>query len=425
MKIEKIFCKHIAFNRITLAHPKKSNNFNAEYFALSKTLLLLDLVTKNKIPSLDSFIGKEPLTENYWSFYNWNEIANRYKTVEALYDAIKQRQIEILKKKEFYREIIEYQKNLDPLYPTLNSIFSNISETGTYQVDPARLEATNGGISGSYFLFCANHQARFVVKPIDEDIGALANRMGFSTPSEMSPIRNNIPLYHSSMREYLAYQTAVIIGAPNIVPRTILAILESEQFSDLKESVSWKELSRYTKECPLSDKEKLCSVQEFIPNTRSLFEALQGLQEIQLSDEEIRDRFDSMDVEEANILMWATYDTDGHTGNFLVYSKGIDSIGNEILGLKKIDSGLAFPEKNKQLTNGLSSLPFAKNPLSAEGLKKIQAIDVDLITEKLRNFGLEGSVTAFKERILFLKKISEKPGITLKEINLQMSLIGT
>ena len=111
-------------------------------------------------------------------------------------------------------------------------------------------------------------------------------------------------------------------------------------------------------------------------------------------------------------------------GNFLVYPKGVDEIGNEILGLKKIDNGLAFPEKNQQLRNNLSYLPNAKRELSAEGRALILAIDGESLAEQFEIMGLESATPALKERLLVLKELAQKPAITIKEINTEMSKIG-
>lgn len=47
-------------------------------------------------------------------------------------------------------------------------------------------------------------------------------------------------------------------------------------------------------------------------------------------DKEISERFDQNDFEDVNIFIWNTYDTDAHEGNFRVYVKEVDALGNEI-----------------------------------------------------------------------------------------------
>ena len=211
---------------------------------------------------------------------------------------------------------------------------------------------------------------------------------------------------------------------PNVAPRTVLAILESGAFNDQIDHLAPEERVRYERLIGSPDREKLCSVQEFIPNSKTLFEGLQDLQMAGLSDDEIEARFDQQDFEDANILLWTTYDTDGHLNNFLVYPKSTDAIGNEILGIKKIDNGLTFPEKNEQLRNNLRYLPNANRCLSTEGRDKIAALSIENLSRQLTQFGLTGSIEALRQRIAVLKELAQRQNLTLSEIDYRMSLIG-
>jgi hypothetical protein len=348
----------------------------------------------------DTTPALEPLIEDLWSFgFFWPEVVNRFSTVEELYAAIQ----------DLHREIRQIKEKFRPIAigsPELN------------------IEANTGrGVSGSYFLVDEQGIRRYIIKPIDEDAGCI-NSDGYATPFIMSPLRENMPLYRSSMREILASMVAESIGVGSIVPKTVFGIFESDRFHDLSDEVSLDELKRYMDICGPKDPEKLCSMQEFVPNAKSLFEAIHDLEMEGLSDDEISNRFDQKNFEEANILLWTTFDTDGHMGNFLVYPKGVDEIGNEILGLKKIDNGLAFPDKNKYLRNNLSYLPNAKNELSADGKAIIAALDVDALAQQFEAIGLESAVFALKQRIPILQELAQRPGITLKEINTEMSKIG-
>jgi hypothetical protein len=342
----------------------------------------------------------EPLQEDLWAFsYFWPEIAEKFSTVEELYSALQDLHKEIYTIKEKYRPLALG-------FPDL------------------RIERNlHGGVGGSYFLLDHEGNKRYVIKPLDEDAGCI-NSEGYATPFGMSPLRSNMPLYRSSMREVLASILAESIGVSSVVPKTVFGIFESDKFHDFSEGVSLRELYRYMEQCGPVDHEKLCSVQEFVPNSKSLFEAIHELEMNGLTDDEIAQRFDQRNFEDANLLLWTTYDTDGHSGNFLVYSKGFDEIGNEILGLKKIDNGFAFPDKNRQLRNNLSYLPNAKRGLSDEGKAKIAAIDVDLLAAQFEKVGLESAIPALRERIPILQELARRPGITIKEINTAMSKIG-
>ncbi|MBX7065763.1 MAG: hypothetical protein K1X28_00890 [Parachlamydiales bacterium] len=346
-------------------------------------------------------LEEEPLKENFWgfSYYTWLAVKEKFGSVEKLYAAIQDihRQIKELKE--------EYRKQGIEL-PDLTVEYN-----------------TDGGVSGSYFLIDAEGKRRFVVKPLDEDAGAI-HSISYSSPFLESPFRDNMPLYRSSMREVLAYRVAQLIGASSIVPKTDFVVMKSEQFHDLFESLTPDERKRYLEIIGEPDKEKLCSVQEYVENAKSLFEALHDLQMSGLSDEEIANRFDQKDFEEANMLLWTTYDTDGHSGNFLVYSKGVDAVGNEILGLKKIDNGLAFPDKNKQLRNNLAYMPNAKRELSEETKAKILAIDPDALAAEFEKVGLESAIPAMRARISTLQELVMRENITIGDINSELSKIG-
>lgn len=344
--------------------------------------------------------GPEPLKKDFWGFdFFWPEIVKEFGTVEALYGAI--------------QDLYRYNQKIKEKFRSMALAFPDFE----CQINQ------NGGVSGSYFLADDTGKRHFVIKPLDEDAGCIHSRH-WASPFVISPLRKYMPLYRSAMREALAYQVAYSIGVGTIVPQTTLGIFTSDQFHDFADGVNSMERHRYLEYCGNADREKLCSVQEYVHNSKSLFEAIHELEAAGLSDSEIAARFDSRDFEDANILLWTTYDTDGHMGNFLVYPKGVDEIGNEVLGLKKIDNGLAFPDKNRQLRNTLSYLPNAKNPLSAEGRAKIEAIDVDTLAKQFEQMGLESATAALRERIAFLKETVKTANITIREIDKQMNKMG-
>lgn len=361
-----------------------------------------------------------------WGFgdFFWNSICKDYPTEKLLYAAIRNRREDILKVKEIWRKRIEQNKKNNSFYQNLSKLLIEETPFGTYRIPSEFFELSHQGISGTYFLKDAQNQSRFVIKPIDEDIGCLNNGKGFATPYTSSKIRDNMPLYLSSMRETLAYEIACQCKLQNTVPRTVLAIIESSAFHDQLDNVSPEERDRYEKIVGNRVQEKLCSVQEYVPNSKTLFEALQELQTAKLTDDEIRARFDQDDFEDANLLLWLTYDTDGHLNNFLVYPKSVDAVGNEILGIKKIDNGLAFPDKNEELRNNLQFLPNADLPLSSRIRAKIAALSPESLQKTLRSYGLDSASQALVERLTVLKELAKQDTITIGTINQRMELLG-
>ncbi|HSX11294.1 MAG TPA: hypothetical protein VLF94_06250 [Chlamydiales bacterium] len=337
------------------------------------------------------------LVVDLWAFgESWSEVQATYGTVENLYAAILDR--------------------LDAI--------RNLKEACRAQTEeiciPFRLDPIQSGISGSYFLLDGEERPLYVIKPIDEDAGCLNNPKWFRSPFEMSPIREHMPLYCAPFREVATYDIACLIGVDGVAPKTVLTILDSPSFYDFSESVAREELFSYEMQVGPPDKEKLCSAQEYVPNSQTLSAVVQELQAMELNDEEIAARFDQNDFEDANILIWTTYDTDAHRGNILCYPKGTDALGNEILGLKKIDNGLAFPEENQELRNALAYLPNATKPLSEEARTKIASIDVDAVAEKLKTHHLDTSIKALRERMESLKTLAQDRSLTIQEINRAM-----
>lgn len=364
-------------------------------------LLSLRQLQDEPNPTLEAEGEGEPLIDNLWHFHPhiWEKVKERFSTVDQLYAAILDIHTELRELKEKYRD-----QSADFLDLSLE-----------YNL--------NGGVSSTYFLVDDEGTPQYVVKPLDEDGGAI-NSKSHVSPFHESPYRKNMPLYRICMREVAAYRIAQRIGIGSIVPKTEFSVLESASFHDFFEGISVQERKRYLDFCGSPDKEKLCSVQEFIPDSKSLFEALQELQMAKLSNEEIAGRFDQKDFEEVNILIWTTYDTDAHASNILVYSKGVDEIGNEVLGLKKIDNGLAFPDENQSLRNSLIHMKNADRELSSLSKAKILAIDADELIEELISVNLESAASALKERISILQNIVKRENITIKQINSELLKIG-
>lgn len=395
------------------------NSLIPAWLYAGKALPALNAIVHRAAARLEENIPTNPpLNEDLWNFDRfWNAVRENFTTINALYTALENRLKKIEKLKEKFRPLAA--SSIHPLHRALSSY--STKQDSTYYLPSSSLELIPDGISGSYFLKDTTGSSRFVIKPIDEDCGSLHNPKGYATPFTSSPIRSHMPIYASSLREAAISQIAARIGAAAVAPQTVLAILHSEQFHDFSEGVSLSEINRYREHCGDAIKEKLCSVQEFIPNAKSLSEVLQELQSAGLSDEEIASRFDQNDIESAHLLIWVSGDTDAHGGNLLVYAKGIDAIGNEIFGIKKIDNGLSFPEKNGYLRNHLSYLPNAKEPLSESLKAKIAALNAVQLSEALRNFGLNSAIPALQERISLIQEAAQKPGTTLKDIHKLLS----
>lgn len=368
-------------------------------FAENKNIFELAKALRENIAQ-GSFSIEEPLQKNFWKFFFFGpRLQEDFQTVEKLYAALLDLKRHIAETTEYFRE----------------RAFS-FSALSVQQNEES-------GISGSYILIDSRGRRRFFVKPLDEEAGCIHSQR-FSSPLSACPFRRGIDLYQSCMREVLASMMAKKLGVGNIVPKTVLGIIESDVFFDLENNIDPKELVRYLQYFPERQKEKLCSVQEYVEEGISLFEALHQMIENGLSDEQIERSFDQDDFENTHLLLWTIFDTDAHMGNFLVYPKGVDSVGNEILGIKKIDNGLAFPEKNVGFQSGLTFLPNAKKALSERMKRKILSLEAKDFEKDFLKLGLEGSFDSLETRISILKTLIEKKGITLREISEHFVNIG-
>ena len=322
------------------------------------------------------------------SFYVTTQCA--FHSFENL-SRVQERREEILRIRELWRSFIAPLQARDLFYSRLGAAAVDISSNGTYQVN--NLIPVSEGISGTYFL-----KDQFVIKPFDEEAGCINNPKGLRGDGLNHFIRRNVPLYHAAMREALAYKIALEAGLEGVVPNTKLAVLRADQFYDCEEGVS--------------SQEKLCSVQEYVRSSKNLFEMISHLENEGLSKSEIEARFDQDDFEAVNLLVWVTGDTDAHFGNILAYPKE-----NGLIGLKKIDNGLAFPDTNEACFNALVAFRKAKDPLSDSMKEKIAGLKVESLARQLASYGLGSAVPALRARVLLLQELALVPDMTIRVLN--------
>ncbi len=311
---------------------------------------------------------------------------------------------EVLKLLEMRREEIRLLKD------QLNQNFASIDRT------EEKLIPAPDGEGSAYFLLDVYGSARYVVKPLDEEIFCINNPKGHSTPfaSEEYRLRPYIPPYTSAFNEVLAYETACIAGIENSVPRTHLEILTHPAFNDISDKIDpklepWNILKNDV------DREKICSVQEYVPNAISLSSLVKKWLSEGATDEEIMSSIDMDSYEDALILTWLTFDNDAHSANFLAYPLN-HSENKPLFGLKKIDNSLTFPEHNRDMFNFLLALPHAKMPLSERAKKIIAEIPVQEISDALCSLQRKDAAPAFLKRVEELQTQSQSFS-TIEEVH--------
>ena len=163
-----------------------------------------------------------------------------------------------------------------------------------FAVDPSLSRLANGaltpigmGLSGCYFWKNNSQNIEFIVKPIDEDIGGINNPKGYVSLEEKSNIRDFMPLYKSAFKEAFVYDLAKLLKVDSIAPKTALMILESSDFS----SYIYDQLKNQTSDLELLEniqkisKQKLCSVQDFVPNSQILANVIEKSTDVCMTQE--------------------------------------------------------------------------------------------------------------------------------------------
>jgi hypothetical protein len=290
--------------------------------------------------------------------------------------------------KEQWRPFVEKEKKN---YPLFFSQFMPILDTGALALTPE-------GCGGTYILYDKNSPS-FVIKPIDEQPYCLNNPKSYASP--FSKAEHNIPLYHTAEREAFCYELANLIGISSITPFTTLAILSHDSFLLLKDS---------------PNKEKLCSIQEYLKETTCLANLLENFLLLGYQDENFCQFLDNDDFENLSLFLWLTYDNDAHFYNFRTYLKKVDPSGNLVYGIKKIDNALTFPEENKGFMNFLLYLPQANKPLSTKTRLQITLLPVEEIEESMHRFSLLSALPAFRQRVSLLKNLLETENITYYQV---------
>ncbi|HSX03905.1 MAG TPA: hypothetical protein VLG76_04165 [Rhabdochlamydiaceae bacterium] len=338
----------------------------------------------------------------------WDQIRDLHDE-DLLLSTILKRRKEIAAIKEHWRSKVDnFKSGYDA--PFYEKIENSIKE-GT-------LAASKEGFGAAYFLFDQQKNPCFVIKPIDEDILCLNNRKYYASPYNdyRFRVRLDIPLYRSAQAEALSYAVAQEIGLSHMTPKTIISIVKSENFFDISDLLTGMEKELFLQEAGYPDKEKLCSIQEYIPNMKELFELVHDWIDRDLSDEEIQNSINQNDFEDVMILIWTTYDTDAHAGNIHVKA---DS-QNLVYSLQKFDNGLTFPNKNKHLFNSLSFIPNALHPFSLAAQQKIRDIPISKIVELMEDYEMQDSIGAFLERMEILQLLNARKEITIYEIDLRL-----
>jgi len=322
---------------------------------------------------------------------------------------IAQQRATIEVQKERWRPVIKQEKlgQAKSFYDE----FERVLATGT--ILPSKL-----GGGGVYILYNALDEPSFIIKPNDEAILCLNNPKHRGSPFNDTShrLRDQIPLYKTCETEVSVSALSREVGIGHCTPDVRMMILSSPLFYDLSSHLQGKEKELFNAQCGKPNGEKLCSVQRFIPDSLDLQQAMHEWFEAGL-EEHFPLPIDQEEFEDVLLLLWLTYDADGHSSNFRVFFKRLDEQHKAVYGIIKIDNGLSLPEENRYLLNYLGYFQNAKLTPSKQLLEKISSIDEQVLDAILEQNHLSYARTALKDRIDVLKILSQRSSITLEEIN--------
>lgn len=361
----------------------------------------------------DKEIEVSPSDMFHWGYF-WDYIKENNISLETVCGEIRARRIEINSQKDHWRSYTEEHKQKE------------FTEKLNLALVTGYISPCEEGSGSAYFLYDQNDQPVFVIKPVDEDILCLNNRKHLASPfiGRSFRVRDEIPLYRSAQTDALAYEVAGQLGMAHITPKTEMWVIHSDAFYDLTLHLSDSEKQQLLQVIGGSDNEKLCSVQEYVSNSVTMQAQIYKWID-EGASEKLNTDVCADDFEDANLFVWTTLDTDAHPGNFLLYNKEIREDGSTVYGIKKIDNGLSFPERNAEFVNFLMYFDTAQNPISSRMREKIATLPIGPIIKHMQELEMSTrAMAAFVERVRVMQELCKRESLSIYEMNLRLMLLS-
>lgn len=341
----------------------------------------------------------------------WTHLGE-FQDEHKLYAAIAERRAEIQALK------LHWKGQLDAFHQgTDQEFYQKIHQT----LQTGILKRLNDGSGAAHLLSDETGTPRFILKPLDGEILCLNNTKHYGNPLNEARFRArpHIPLYHSVQTDALVYACASCIGISSIAPKTIIDVITSDVFYDLSERLEGAAQEEFFILAGPADRERLCSVQEYIPHSQEFTAWYRHALSQGLSHEHIAGLVSQEDFESIHLLIWIIYDNDAHPGNLRVIAQEDGHVR-----LMKVDNTLSFPEKNTHLLNTLSLLPNVHEKLSLRAQELVASLPVDAMVELLEHYEMQYAIPAFLERIQLLQDLAQRD-LTLREVNECMAHLGS
>jgi len=284
------------------------------------------------------------------------------------------------------------------------------------------LKPLTGGAGGAHCLYDGKGRPLYIVKPLDQDVGAFNNAKGNASLDLIHGVRNDIPPYSSVQNETLAYQVAEYLGFAANIPRTEMLIFENPVFHDITDNT--RELhdqkENLFKAIGAPDREKICSIQEYIQDSEELGDWQDKMEVIgQFEDwteaqmhHKIKENLDPQSVENCLIFSVIIGEKDANPGNYRVYLNE----STHKWGMKKVDTALCFGENNQDLLTGFP-VYLLETTLSEDLCQRILNINVEEVVNHMRFYDKsDAAINAFRDRMALLKELAQVTPLTFKEI---------
>ncbi len=329
------------------------------------------------------------------------------------------------KKFSLRTQIEVHEKRLDQLVKERNGLIGNMEERVHTLMREGSIEKVPGGKSGVYFLCDAEGVRRFVIKPSDEEMLTLNNPKLFATPftrgNDIANPRPGVSTYSGVQNEEMATLVAEHLGIADSTVRSEQMVLTSDTFHDFTDSLTG-DRSEFHELYGAPDREKLCTVQEFIPDASDvgllLLTSLNKDQDEFMSiDRESRDALERESLpkninqtmfEHAVILSLVCGEVDGNAGNYLLATT--DDPQTNTRNIYKIDNAATFPSHNEAIETGANWVLNAyEKPITGETREMVSKIDVRALEKLMRQRGYsQDAIKSMKARVATMKDFANE-----------------
>ncbi|MGK5594160.1 MAG: hypothetical protein ACSNEK_02230 [Parachlamydiaceae bacterium] len=246
---------------------------------------------------------------------------------------------------------------------------------------------------------------KLLVRCFDEEMKHLNHPFHQARLTTPRDLFRGLHLYRYPFNEYLAYELALALKFNDVMPKTSLCILESDQFFSILEEAPTK-------------RTKLCSVQSIINGgldpfdfTLSFFKERQAkhvaLKEI-LS--EYHALIDVVSFEKVFILSWLMGEMNGSARKYQFVQK------NGKLQWLKTSCLTSFSSNYFETDSFLTAYPQITRPLSEEAKTGLLDFEEAPFVEKMIGLGKsEGAISCFKDHLRRMKEVAERPASRLAD----------